>query len=309
MSPVFASQIHYVREFRKIRIAIDVSGSMGFPVTTRRDLFGKDLVWWSIASHPWVIPDKFPGTLQRTRWEELREQLKLLFDICTEHELVERGVDVFFIHDPQNGSGLKDRDEVRSWEELEELLPRSPAHGTPTIATVERMFEPWRMVPEEEKLLTMIFTDGEPTDGRIGQLKASLEKKQNQFPNSYITIVLCTDNEVVVNSFNQLDKSAPGLDVMDDYYSERAEILQKQGAGFQFSREDYAIKLVLGSMIELWDRLDERKLTADEARMFKEYGKKWDWDGRKTQGEQKKKKTVRQRIASALVELLQADDG
>ena len=41
ISPVFASQIHYVREFSKIRIAIDVSASMGLSVMT----YGKDLVW------------------------------------------------------------------------------------------------------------------------------------------------------------------------------------------------------------------------------------------------------------------------
>jgi hypothetical protein len=316
ISPVFASQLHHVAQFQKIRVAIDVSGSMGHRVSTPKDELETKMGGNSILSQKNYRSPRTAGSHAshrelKTRWQELCEQLRLLFDICSEHELIPHGIDVFFIHNPDNGRGLKDQDDVRSWKELERILPKSLGHGTPTLATVERMFEPWRMTPQG-RVLTMIFTDGEPTDGAILDLKRSLTEKQEEYPNSHVTIILCTDKTSIVDSFNQLDRTAPRLDVMDDYLSERAEIRKKQGAKFQFSRDDYAVKLLLGSSVHLWDKLDEKAMTAKEARRFKEYGEKWDWDGGNAQkhrvndtGEYKKKKPMMllQKISTGIQDL------
>src|SRR5215510_14474763 len=83
ISTLFGSQLHHVTDFVKIRIAIDVSGSMMATSIVRsrfNESSSKSLFW----------PHR------QTRWHELRAQLKLLFDICTEEELIPNGIDVFF---------------------------------------------------------------------------------------------------------------------------------------------------------------------------------------------------------------------
>ena len=63
----------------------------------------------------------------------------------------------------------------------------------------------------------------------------------------YITFLACTDDLASVNYLSHWDKSMPNLDVIDDYRSERAEILRTRGANFPFSYGDYIVKALLGS--------------------------------------------------------------
>jgi hypothetical protein len=82
---------------------------------------------------------------------------------------------------------------------------------------------------------------------------------------------------------NGWDKEIPNLDVVDDYESEKQEILNVQGKSFPFSFADvsytiheitvnypslsyvqYVIKTVIGSIDNWFDLLDEVPISTDE---------------------------------------------
>lgn len=271
ISSVFGSQLHLVSDFVKIRVAIDVSKSMLANTIVRSPPGTETMSKVRSRLHP------------QTRWQELCGQLKLLFEICEEEELIPNGIDVFFIHDQTVAKRPLDTKGVRSWQEMEQVLPKKPnGRFTPTIDTLERMFAPSAMPEQDGPVLTLIFTDGLPNNGKGRNdsflLQRRFAMKQAAYPQSHITIVLCTDDDDVGAEFNQLDRSIPRLDVMEDYASETAEIRRAQGAMFPFSRADYVVKLLLGSTIALWDKLDERMLSTAQLELFKVYGKNWDWN-------------------------------
>src|SRR5262245_52733794 len=137
ISTLFGSQLHHVSDFVKIRVAIDVSKSM--------------LANTAVRSTATETISKVRERLHRqTRWQELCAQLKLLFEICEEEELIPDGIDIFFIHDQTVANRPLDRKGVRSWQEMEQILPKKPkGRFTPTVDTVERMFEPSSM-PEDD---------------------------------------------------------------------------------------------------------------------------------------------------------------
>ena len=66
----------------------------------------------------------------------------------------------------------------------------------------------------------------------------------------------CTDDEQCMAYLNQADNAIPRLDVVDDYHSERQDILRAQGAGFHFTYADYLCKALLGPLDPYFDSLD-----------------------------------------------------
>ena len=111
----------------------------------------------------------------------------------------------------------------------------------------------------EKKLLIIIVTDGEPTDD---QGRADIAGLRNALlargPEVYTTIVSCTDQDDTMTYLNDWDRQIPRLDVVDDYRSEKKEILEAQGAGFRFTFGDYVVKSLLGSIDPSLDNLDEK---------------------------------------------------
>lgn len=110
----------------------------------------------------------------------------------------------------------------------------------------------------EKKLLILIVTDGEPTDdnGRadIAGFKACLQKRPS---NMFTTIVSCTDENETMEYLNNWDRNIPRLDVVDDYRSEKQEIVRVNGPSFRFSFGDYVVKSMLGSVDASLDNMDE----------------------------------------------------
>lgn len=110
----------------------------------------------------------------------------------------------------------------------------------------------------EKKLLVIIVTDGEPTDdgGRsdIPGFKQCLQMRSNK---TYTTIVSCTDEDDTMTYLNNWDRTIPRLDVVDDYRSEKEEILRANGRNYRFSFGDYVVKSLIGSIDPSLDNVDE----------------------------------------------------
>ena len=56
---------------------------------------------------------------------------------------------------------------------------------------------------------------------------------------------------------NNWDQTIPRLDVVDDFRSEKLEILRVQGSTFKFSFGDYIVKSLIGAIDPEMDSLDE----------------------------------------------------
>ena len=105
-----------------------------------------------------------------------------------------------------------------------------------------------------------IITDGQPNNKQ--QFKRCLENLCRQY-NVFLTINLCTNNNEIVEYYNDLDKvlgnEVSGLDVIDDFYSESIEII-KAGNGFITYTSDMHICRMAGCNSIIADSLDEGPL-------------------------------------------------
>jgi Mg-chelatase subunit ChlD len=122
------------------------------------------------------------------------------------------------------------------------------------------------------RVVIVIATDGMPTDDRgYGGQAAQQEfiqalRSMEGLP-VWMVVRLCTDEDHVVEFYNELDSQLElSLDVLDDFMGEAAEIYKLNGW------LNYALPLhrmrEMGIYNRLFDLLDERLLTADELREF-----------------------------------------
>lgn len=112
----------------------------------------------------------------------------------------------------------------------------------------------------------MIATDGAPTDDdghlQINELYRTLKNERGADHPVPVTIIACTgkqhlwkkrtgkeillfgiDDDESMAYLNEWDKKLPNLDVVDDYKSERKEILECQGKNFPFSFGDVSFSM------------------------------------------------------------------
>ncbi len=71
----------------------------------------------------------------------------------------------------------------------------------------------------------------------------------------YTTILACTDEENSMEYLNNWDKYIQKLDVVDDFRTERKEVLRAKGINFNFSYGDYVAKCLVGSTDPTVDNL------------------------------------------------------
>ena len=134
-----------------------------------------------------------------------------------------------------------------------------PSGPTPLAYAVSSILRDKAAVILEKKVLLVIATDGQPTNS-VGQVDIPEFSRvlSQRSPNVLVSIVACTDDEASVGYLNDIDKNCPGVDVCDDYVSERREVLAAQGSRFNFSFGDYIVKILLGPIDPYFDNLDEK---------------------------------------------------
>lgn len=59
---------------------------------------------------------------------------------------------------------------------------------------------------------------------------------------------------------NEIDVNIKYIDVIDDYLSERDQILKIQGRDFTYTHGDHVLKMLLGPILEKYDQIDEKKM-------------------------------------------------
>jgi hypothetical protein len=224
INPYFAERIKALEGYEIVVVADD-SGSMN-SILCSNNPYGK----------------------AQTRWDELRITIGIVVDIAA--TLDHNGIDVYFLNRP----ALKN---ITHSAQLEAEFKRKPSGGTGIVPILRSIFS----VKCDAPRLIILATDGQPTDAynnsNIPEFKSVLQYERSH--NDYMTILACTDDDDVMDYLNNWDKELPRLDVVDDYHSERKEIIAVQGTSFPFSFGDYVVKALMGSVDPWFDKLDEVK--------------------------------------------------
>ncbi|CAF0759959.1 unnamed protein product [Adineta steineri] len=191
-----------------------------------------------------------------TRWDELKQTVSMVIDLAS--TLDPDGIDIYFL----NRQPLLHVVDSSQLNETFSILPNGP---TPLTRVLSYVLNLKRSRVHDRKLLILIATDGLPTDENGQNDLNALEKvlRHERYPaidRIYVTFIACTDDHSSVAYLNQFDKKIPYVDVLDDYPSERAEVLAVQGKHFPFSFGDYVVKLLMGSVDQWFDQLDEKKV-------------------------------------------------
>jgi hypothetical protein len=184
-----------------------------------------------------------------TRWDEQKNMAKIVTDIAATMD--PDGIDHYFLNKGKFPN-IMDAQQVES-------LFTGTCGGTPLCRTLRQVLADKRGILVQKKLLIIIITDGRPES--IADFKSILANERVPAGQVYTTIVACTDEESTMDYLNGWDQSIKRLDVVDDYQSEKVEVLKKQGQDFPFSFGDYVVKTLLGSIDQHIDKLDEVKIS------------------------------------------------
>ncbi|KAI9335955.1 hypothetical protein BDR26DRAFT_518403 [Obelidium mucronatum] len=213
----------------------------------------------SMQSKSTLGPNNDPYARTLTRWDELKSTVSIVTEIAA--VLDDDGVDIYFLN----------RRPCRNIKgpciEMDDAF-RNPPMGYTPIARVLRQVLKEKGLGQGEnskKLLVMIATDGQPTTDqgvvdKQGLYQVLMFERGPNPSNGNVAVVFlaCTDDDNEIAYLNEWDKKIPCLDVVDDYYTERKEILAVQGNNFPFSRGDWVCKALLGAIDPEIDALDER---------------------------------------------------
>merc|ERR1712218_448897 len=183
-----------------------------------------------------------------TRWDEMQQTLAQLLDIASCFD--SSGVDVFFLNRPPV-LGVKDSSDPN----LRASFSNPPAGRTPLTECLQQVAKRFDQ-QNERKTLVIIMTDGEPNGGAtpfsqaVRQVTSSGRVK--------VQVMVCTPEDDEVEWLNTLDAQLTALDVTDDYYSEKQQVLAR-GLTKKFTRGDWCMKAMLGPVSHKFDLWDEKK--------------------------------------------------
>jgi len=197
------------------------------------------------------------GQPTRTRWQELGDTVSEIVEIASCFD--ESGVDVFFLN-RQPLLGVKSAKEPLFVQTFQQL----PYGRTPLTEQLQQVAQ--RFSQTEKKILLFILTDGEPNGGKDAFIRAVRQVVAGG--RAKIQIMACTAEEDEIGWLNVLDAQLAEVDVTDDYFSEKAEVL-KVGLATRFTRGDWCMKAMLGPVSRKFDAWDEKcgKVTAKEVQI------------------------------------------
>ena len=197
--------------------------------------------------------NKSNSLIKATRWDELQYFANISIEIAALFSPT-NGCDVYFLN--RYPSVVKN---ITSADQLKNNFTPPPNGYTPLTQTLQKVLNDNANTRDERKLLVIICTDGEPTDTNgktnIQEFKKCLLSRS---ANIFTTIVACTDDDQSVAYLNNFDRTMKNLDVVDDYRSEKNEVLKARGHNFSFTFGDYVVKSLIGSIDPELDNLDEK---------------------------------------------------
>lgn len=217
-------------------------------------------------------------TQYMTRWQEVEDRLHIMMDMLA--YIPSNVITIQFLnrHDIINLSHEGKTPEqfgMESHQLVSDLFRKGPNGSTPLYAKLKNIFSSTHM-----NTMHYLFTDGEPTDASIEMVgKLIIERKNPQM--NPLTFMSCTNEDA--EWMKDIDEKAPFVAEIDDFASERQEVVSKQGTGFPFNRGFWVLcQLVAAINPDDLDAMDEsvpfakmtldnlmgRRLTPEEYRYY-----------------------------------------
>jgi len=179
---------------------------------------------------------------------ELKKLVAVLVQFVT--AISSAGLDIHFLNRPPERS-------VSSTAGLQAVFSTAPVGGTPLCGGLAQIFQEYKDLPSEVKLLLVVITDGEPTDGTRTDLFNVLSRKR---PNFHVSVAECTDQAEDMEYLDQWDGLILNFDNTDDYREELARVKAVQGMQFKFDYTDYVIKILLATFVRGYFNVDQVKV-------------------------------------------------
>jgi len=195
-----------------------------------------------------------------SRWTELTETLRFLAHLAsssnspTEFRFLNGG------HPLGVGFG---NDNDNNLEQFLLAIERSPTGGTPLCLHLSDLTKTINNIQKQlrennQKVMVVICTDGEASDGSIDEFLRPLQSMPVQ-----ILLKLCTDNEKVVKYWNNIDEVLElNMDVLDDLASEAKEVTY-YNPWLTYGEPLHHLRM-FGIAIKEFDLLDETPLTMEQ---------------------------------------------
>ena len=219
IDPLFSEKLDLLNDF-EIVLLIDDSGSMNTPLSD--------------------------NSKYSTRWEELKSVVNIVISIATIYD--EDGIDIYFLN-------RNNEKKIKCLEQVSNILDDPPQGLTPLTSSLTEIFNNFSY--SLKPVLVVIATDGVPYNG-INDLenfkKLLINKNHDRF---FISFLACSDQEKDIGYLNELDFIVPNVDTLDDYNSEKKEVIKAQGKDFSYTFGDHVVRLLLGPICEELDKLDE----------------------------------------------------
>ena len=245
---------------------LDNSGSMTGPD-------GKSLVFDKCDS------GKFKIIQGVSRWRELEEKTNAISDYNIERNMPS----IYYLLNPMYYNKWVDGQDFimidptkENYQEnlkvlKEEILNKSNIRGsTPLDVITRHVKKSLHSFASNSNIKTYdicynIVTDGQPNDKRL--FENELRYLANNF-SIFLTINLCTDNDSIIEYYNDLDvkigSELGGMDVIDDLQGEQLEVI-KAGNTFITYSYDIHVSRMAGCHSVVADELDEHVLSVFHA--------------------------------------------
>jgi hypothetical protein len=230
LNPVVANQLRDILSMCEIVLLCDDSDSMANPIAEE----GTD-----------------PFAPKRsTRWLELKKLVSVIIDFVT--AVNPNGLDIYFLNRDKKCA-------VQSISGLQSIFSVPPNGGTPLIAMINQIYSDKINLLNGKKLLIVVVTDGEPTDGNRDDLYNTI-KHVTRHGSVHVSFAECTDNAEDMEYLDMWDGCIQNFDNTDDYREELQRIKTIQGNQFKFDYTDYVIKILLATFVRWYFNLDQTKV-------------------------------------------------
>jgi hypothetical protein len=166
-------------------------------------------------------------SVQCSRWKELADAMKFhaqlahISDACTEFRLLNGAQPIIIGNTP----GMDKSQPSDALNMFNAVLDGSPGGGTPLCRHIREVIGQITLMAPQlrangHRAVVTIATDGESSDGDIA---AAMKPLQN-LP-VWVVIRLCTDDDKIVEYWNNIDAQLElEMDVLDDLFGEAAEV-------------------------------------------------------------------------------------
>lgn len=192
-----------------------------------------------------------------SRWQELRERMHEMIDILA---FIPVNIQISFLNREDtirlHNQNNKPVDfQKKAHDEINKIFKQSPMGLTPLYRKLRNDLD------QKEHTMHYLFTDGEPSDCTIQQIKNLLMQRRNPKMN-LITLINCSNknNEWI----EEVESNAPLISSVEDYASEKKEIQSIQGKSFPYSRGIWLLNQLCGVIDPFLDAMNEQALFKKE---------------------------------------------